>query len=121
MIRFPSLKSVAVTSAIAVLAGFAPLSAGSAAADDAAAYTLVIKDHMFQPAELEVPTGQKIKLTVRNEDPTPEEFESHDLHREKIIPGGGQVTVVVGPLKAGTYEFVGEFHEDTAKGKLVAH
>lgn len=83
-------------------------------------YTLVIKDHRFEPAELEVPAGQKIKLVVKNEDPTPEEFESHSLKREKIIPGKSQATLSIGPLKPGTYDFFGEFHEDTAKGQIVA-
>lgn len=83
-------------------------------------YTLVIREHRFEPAELEVPAGQKIKLVVKNEDPTPEEFESHSLKREKIIPGKSQVTVSIGPLDPGTYDFFGEFHEETAKGRIVA-
>ena len=54
-----------------------------------------------------------------NEDATPEEFESHDLNREKVIAGKSKGIVVIGPLKPGTYSFVGEFHEDTAKGRIV--
>lgn len=83
-------------------------------------YTLVIKDHQFTPAELKVPAGVKIKLIVDNQDPTPEEFESHDLKREKVIQGNSKGTVIIGPLKAGSYTFVGEFHEETAKGTIVA-
>lgn len=83
-------------------------------------YTLVVREHRFEPAELEVPAGQKIKLVVKNEDPTPEEFESHSLKREKIIPGKSQATLSIGPLKSGTYDFFGEFHEETAKGQIVA-
>ncbi|HYE36331.1 cupredoxin domain-containing protein [Methylocaldum sp.] len=83
-------------------------------------YTLTIKEHRFEPVELEVPAGQKIKLIVKNEDPTPEEFESRSLKREKIIPGKSQATVSVGPLDPGTYEFFGEFHEESAKGRIVA-
>jgi plastocyanin len=81
---------------------------------------LVIKNHRFEPAELRVKAGEKIKLTVHNQDATPEEFESKALGREKIVPGGKKVLVLIGPLKPGTYTFVGEQHEDTAQGRIVA-
>lgn len=81
---------------------------------------LVIKNHRFEPAELKVPAGQRIKLTVHNQDSTPEEFESHSLNREKIIPAGAKVTIFVGPLKPGRYTFFGEYNEATAKGAVVA-
>ena len=93
-------------------------SAGALAQD--AAFTLTIKDHRFDPVELQVPAGRKIRLLVKNLDPTPEEFESPDLKREKVIPGKSEATIVVGPLKPGTYKFIGEFHESTAKGTIVA-
>jgi plastocyanin len=82
-------------------------------------FTVVIKDHLFQPEELTVPAGEEIKLLIDNQDATPEEFESHDLQLEKIIPGGSSATLRVGPLEAGTYSFFGEFNEDTAKGRIV--
>ncbi|GLR25453.1 MULTISPECIES: cupredoxin domain-containing protein [Limnobacter] len=83
-------------------------------------FTLTIKDHLFTPSELKVPAGQKIKLTVDNQDPTPEEFESHSLKREKVIAGRSKAIIHVGPLKPGRYEFFGEFNEATAKGVLIA-
>jgi len=85
-----------------------------------ASYTLKIKDHRFDPALLEIPAGKKVNLTVANLDLTAEEFESHDLKREKIIAGKGQALITIGPLKPGTYRFVGEFNESTAQGKIVA-
>jgi plastocyanin len=81
---------------------------------------LVIKNNRFQPAELKVPAGQRVKLTVHNQDATAEEFESHSLNREKIVPPGAKVVVYVGPLKPGRYDFFGEYHEATAQGVLVA-
>ncbi len=81
---------------------------------------LVIKNHRFEPAELKVPAGQRVKLVIHNQDSTPEEFESPALKREKVIPGGSKATVFIGPLKAGRYEFVGEYHEASAKGVVVA-
>jgi hypothetical protein len=82
-------------------------------------YTLVIKDHKFQPTEIEVPAGQKIALTIKNDDPTPEEFESTELRREKVVPGGEQITVYVGPLKPGKYEFFWDFNPKTARGHII--
>jgi len=79
-----------------------------------------IKDHQFNPAELKVPAGKKIKLIVSNLDSTPEEFESHQLNREKVIAGNAKATIYVGPLSPGKYTFWGEFHEKTARGVIVA-
>jgi hypothetical protein len=86
----------------------------------AAEAMLVIKDHKFIPEALEIPAGQKVKITIDNQDPTPEEFESHELNREKIIPGHSKGIVFVGPLEAGEYPFFGEFNMDTAQGKIIA-
>jgi len=82
-------------------------------------FTILIKNHRFEPAEVVVPADKKVRLIIDNRDTTPEEFESHDLRREKVIAGGGRASIWVGPLKPGTYAFVGEYHEDTAKGRLV--
>ena len=98
---------------------FALASSSSAWADDPT-FELTIKDHRFTPAEITVPAGKKVKLVIRNEDATPEEFESKTLKREKVIAGKSQATLFVGPLKPGEYPFVGEFHEATATGKLIA-
>ena len=73
----------------------------------------------MNPSELQIPAGQKVKLVVDNQDSTPEEFESHSLNREKIIPGNSKATIFIGPLKPGTYEFFGEFHQETAQGKII--
>lgn len=81
---------------------------------------LVIENHRFQPETVNVPVGQKIKLLIENRDATPEEFESHPLNREKVIPAKSTATVYIGPLAAGSYPFVGEFNEKTAKGVIVA-
>jgi len=87
---------------------------------DKAEHLLVIRDHRFEPAEIKVPAGQRIQLVVENADASAEEFESHDLRREKIIPGNGKASIWLGPLPKGEYQFVGEFHPSTAQGKLIA-
>jgi len=86
----------------------------------AQSYTITIKDHRFTPAELKVPAGKRITVTVSNDDATPEEFESHELKFEKVIPGKSKGVVRFGPLKPGRYPFFGEFHEDTAQGAVIA-
>ena len=83
-------------------------------------FSLVIKDHRFEPAELQVPAGQDFTLNVTNQDASPEEFESNDLDIEKVIAGGQSAAIKVEPLDAGRYEFYGEYHEDTRQGRLVA-
>jgi hypothetical protein len=82
-------------------------------------FLIQIKDHKFFPPILEIEAEKKFVLIVENLDQTLEEFESHDLRKEKMIRPGKKVRIPVGALKAGEYEFVGEFHEDTAKGKII--
>jgi plastocyanin len=89
-------------------------------ASDDARFELTIRDHRFEPAELPVPAGQRLVIIVHNSDASPEEFESAALGVEKIISAGRQIVVRVGPLTAGRYEFIGEFHRGTAKGALIA-
>ena len=83
-------------------------------------YTLTLRNHRFVPAQLVIPANTKVKLLIVNEDSTPEEFESHELNREKIVTGKGKITVMLGPLKPGKYPFFGEFHMKTAQGVLIA-
>jgi hypothetical protein len=92
--------------------------AGAQAAEPEAA--LVIKNHRFEPTEVKVPAGQRIKLIVHNQDATPEEFESHSLNREKVVPGGTKASIFIGPLQPGRYTFFGEYNEATAQGAIVA-
>nr|WP_197495917.1 cupredoxin domain-containing protein [Acidihalobacter yilgarnensis] len=60
-------------------------------------YTLVIEQHRFHPTEISIPANERIKLIIDNRDATAEEFESHDLKREKIIPGHTKASVWIGP------------------------
>ncbi len=82
--------------------------------------TIVIKEHKFEPAQLSIPAGQKVKVVVDNQDPSPEEFESYELNREKVVAGGKQISIYIGPLKPGSYKYFGEFHKETAQGTIVA-
>ena len=90
----------------------------SARADDPP--VLVFHNHRFEPARIEVPAHQKFKLMVKNTDDTADEFESVSLNREKLVAPGQTITVFLGPLDPGEYKFFGDFHQDTARGVLVA-
>ena len=81
---------------------------------------LTIEKNRFQPAEVRVKAGTPFVLVVTNKDATPEEFESKELRIEKVIPGGKTMKIRVRALKPGSYPFVGEYHEATAKGRIVA-
>lgn len=93
----------------------------TASAADPDEFTLNIKNHAFEPKELTVPAGKKIKLVVVNQDATPAEFESKPLSREKVIPGNSKATILLGPLKPGRYPFVEEYHEKeaAAQGTII--
>ena len=106
--------------AAAALAVSLALGLQLATAEDTPTFDIIIKDHKFQPDKFEVPANRKVKLVVKNQDPTPEEFESYELNREKVIPGNAQAIIFIGPLDPGTYPFFGEFNQATAQGKIIA-
>ncbi len=81
----------------------------------------IIKDHKFSPDIITIPSGKKIRLIVHNKDNTVEEFESHDLHREKIIMPNDSVNIILAPLAPGKYDFFGDFHQETAQGSLIVN
>ena len=106
--------------AIFLLFGAWVVCATPARCEEAYAATITIHDHRFDPAELRVPAGRRIALTVVNTDPLSEEFDSAALKVEKVIAGKAQGIVHISPLSPGTYDFIGEYHEDTAKGRIIA-
>jgi plastocyanin len=117
--KLPALRrSVATALAAAVL--LAGLAAGRPVrAEEPQEVVLTFKDHKVIPDKLKLPAGKKFKFVVKNEDATAEEFESVRLNREKVVPAGGQIVVLVGPLSPGVYDYFGDFHPDTAKGELT--
>jgi len=82
-------------------------------------FEIEIRNHLFQPDTLTIPANTKVKLIIYNRDPTPEEFESYELNREKVILGGRKAIVFIGPLEPGEYPFFGEFNPQTALGSIV--
>jgi plastocyanin len=106
----------AVGLAIALASG---ASAPAAMAEDAARVEVSIRDHRFQPAEPTAPAGKPITIEVTNLDSTPAEFESKTLRVEKVVVGGGKITLKVRALTPGRYRFFDDYHEKTTEGFLV--
>jgi plastocyanin len=105
---------IVLAGALALTAPLLPVAAAEAE------FVIEMKDHKFSPAEIRVPAATRIKLTVKNLDAGAEEFESHPLGIEKVIAGNASATIRLKPLDKGSYAFIGEYHEDTAKGTLIA-
>lgn len=83
-------------------------------------YNISIKDGVFEPAFIEVPTNQRFKITVKNIGTGPAEFENLSLRVEKVLGAGVESFVVIHPLKAGSYHFMDEFHIDMAGFEIIA-
>ena len=112
----PRLNSVLGAGLLLVCTAFlAP-----ALAEEPANIPVILKDHRFTPSEIHVPTGKPVILTIRNDDPTAEEFDSAALKVEKVIAGGTYGTVRLRPLGPGRYPFMGEFHAETAQGVVIS-
>ena len=111
----PLIKTarVAGLALLAFCADAAPLRA-----QEPANFNIAIKEHHFEPAELDVPAGIKFIVTVKNLNDTAAEFESTVLNREKVVVGGASITVYLGPLTPGSYEFFNDFDPD-ARGHIV--
>jgi len=92
----------------------------SAYAEELLTVKLIARDGRFYPEVIEVPAGKRFKIVITNEGPGPEEFESIELKKEKVLAPGATSFLVFAPLKPGSYPFFGEFHPETAKGRIVA-
>jgi len=110
----PDMKRPTLIAA-AIIAMAAP-----AMADAPAAVILTLKNHRFTPAAFTVPAGQRVRVTLINQDPATEEFDSHDLRLEEVVTPMGRISFNIGPLPAGQYSFMGEFHAGTAQGMVTA-
>ena len=90
------------------------------AADPLMEIALTIEKNRFQPDTIKVKAGTAFVLVITNKDKTPEEFDMLQPRIEKVIPGGKTVRLKMPALKTGTYNFVGEYHAETAKARIVA-
>ena len=100
------------------LAGLLVLAVATAALADDPSYSIALKNNRFIPSEVQIPAGVKVRLILRNDNPTVSEFESTQFHREKVVTPGQEIVVFVGPLDPGSYEFFDDFNPET-RGHLV--
>ena len=77
-------------------------------------------DHRFSPQTLVVQAGQPLQIKVVNSSREKIEFESFSLNREKVIEPGESITVRLPALRAGSYDFFDDFHQDVPEGTIVA-
>jgi hypothetical protein len=90
----------------------------AARADDEVTIQLTLKDHRFSPTEAHAPANKAIVITLKNLDSVPAEFESNMLRVEKVVTGGGTITMKIRPLAPGRYRFFDDFRPET-QGYLV--
>ena len=103
-----------------VLLSIACSAALASAADTPPELVLTLDQHRFSPEELRVKANTPFILVITNKDKEDDEFEMSALRIENIVPGGKTLQLKMPALKPGTYEFIGDFHEKTAKGRIVA-
>lgn len=114
------IKNVKSIRWLCLAAGFFALHLSGMAHAKPPSIEITIANHLFIPDIIEIPAGQKVRLIITNKDNTPEEFESYELNREKIIVGNSKTVIFIGPLAPGDYPFFGEFNPKTAQGVVKA-
>ena len=104
-----------IVTALLIAAAFGCI---GARAEDPVSLSVTIKNQKFEPAELHAPPDKPLAIHVKNLNTIPSEFESSDMHFEKIVPAGAEAVVRVRPLQPGRYNFFDDFHRAT-QGTLV--
>jgi Cupredoxin-like domain len=89
-----------------------------ASAQQTATVNISVKNHRFQPAQIQAPAKVPIELHVKNLDSTPMEFESVSLRVEKVVAGNSVGIIRLRPLEPGSYNFFDDFNQAT-NGTLV--
>ena len=115
-----SAKTFATAIAFASLALLAAIiSPPSSRADDAAAQ-LRYRGGRFEPSSVTLPANTPAKIQVTNAGDTAIEFESFELHRERVVQPGQTITVYIPALAPGSYQFFNDFNSADAKGEIVS-
>ena len=112
----PAFKSAAITFAsLTILA----TSALSARAGDSPSQ-LRFERGAVEPGRLTVPANAPVKLQLTNAGDAAVEFESFELHRERVVQPGQTITVYIPALAPGAYSFVDDFSHGTTSGEIIA-
>ena len=86
---------------------------------DRPTFEVVAESGRFNPAELSVPADTRFVVQVRNGEKATIEFESFELHRERVVQPGETIAVNMPSLSPGTYKFFDDYHQDTPQGTIV--
>jgi len=89
-------------------------------AEDDPVFTIEFDDGKVAPLRIEVPAGRRFKLELRNSGSTPAEFESNELHKEKVLAPATTSVLVFRTLDPGEYPFFDDFHPYAPKAVIVA-
>ena len=120
-VHAPSRRGRGVASFVSpllVLAAFSP-SELARAVEAMPVFSIRALGGILEPATIEVPAGIRFKIEIENEGSDPVEFESTELHLEKVLAGGAKSYLVINGLKPGTYTFFDDFHPDTGKVQVI--
>jgi hypothetical protein len=110
-------RNVAAVVAVTAVAWLCPL---QVRADEMPVFVIELKDGAISPLRLEVPANRTFKIELRNTGTTPAEFESLELHREKVLAPQSTSFIVIKNLDPGEYKFFDDFHPDAPQAVLVA-
>jgi heme/copper-type cytochrome/quinol oxidase subunit 2 len=109
-------KIVVIT--VASLAMLAIFAAPSRAADDSS--ELRFSHGTVEPVRLTIPANHPVKLQVTNAGDAAVEFESFELHRERVVQPGQTITVHIPALAPGIYQFFDDFSHGATTGEIVS-
>ncbi|HZC47241.1 MAG TPA: cupredoxin domain-containing protein [Candidatus Acidoferrum sp.] len=109
-------KVAAVIASLVIVAAFANPSAYA----DGDSSQLRFRAGAVEPASLTLPANTPVKLKVVNAGDAAIEFESFELHRERVVQPGQTITVNIPALPPGTYSFVDDFSHGAVKGEIVS-
>jgi len=104
---------------VLLLVGLVLLGSAAAAAAQDAVHEIKLVNGRFEPSQVVVPPNTPFKVRVTNADKAAIEFESFELHRERVVQPGETITVYMPALAPGQYKFFDDFHSDTPAGVIL--
>ena len=120
-LRHRSFRSSTRTTLIATLASLVMLAvAGSPSRAEDESSQLRFTRGSVEPVRLTVPANTPVKIQVSNAGDAAVEFESFELHRERVVQPGQTITVLIPRLAPGTYQFIDDFSHGATTGEIVA-
>ncbi|MBS0247137.1 MAG: cupredoxin domain-containing protein [Proteobacteria bacterium] len=100
------------------LAGIFP--ATTVRAEDMPVFAIEFNDGVVSPLRLEVPANKPFKIVLHNKGKTPAEFESTNLHQEKVLAAESTSFIVFRRLAPGEYSFFDDFHPNAPQAVVIA-